>query len=92
MLLVLTILLLVHLDLDTVQLLIRQNLLNASMLLPVRVKAIGLASILKQLLSVITNPKHRVMIGLDNITAIQIALEWKQGQLLLPEQVEALKR
>ena len=28
----------------------------------------------------------------DNIAAIQIALEWKQGQLLLPEQVEALKR
>ncbi|MBC7511075.1 MAG: hypothetical protein H7320_20360 [Ferruginibacter sp.] len=47
---------------------------------------------IKQLLSVITNPKHRVMIGLDNITAIRIALEWKQGQLLLPEQVEALKR
>ncbi|HUZ57808.1 MAG TPA: helicase-related protein [Hanamia sp.] len=28
----------------------------------------------------------------DNIAAIQIALEWKQGQSLLPEQVEALKR
>ena len=28
----------------------------------------------------------------DNIVAIHIALEWKQGQLLLPEQVEALKR
>ena len=28
----------------------------------------------------------------DNIAAIQIALKWKQGQLLLPEQVEALKR
>jgi hypothetical protein len=28
----------------------------------------------------------------DNIAAIQIALEWKQGQLHLPEQVEALKR
>src|SRR5665213_2912037 len=28
----------------------------------------------------------------DNIAAIQIALEWKQGQTLLPEQVEALKR
>lgn len=28
----------------------------------------------------------------DNIAAIQIALEWKQGQLLLPEEVEALKR
>ena len=28
----------------------------------------------------------------DNIAAIQIALEWKQGQLLLSEQVEALKR
>lgn len=27
----------------------------------------------------------------DNIDAIRIALEWKQGQLLLPEQVEALK-
>ena len=46
---------------------------------------------IKQLLSVITNPKHRVMIGLDNITAIRIALEWKQGQLLLPEQVEAIE-
>ena len=32
------------------------------------------------------------MIGLDNITAIQIALEWEQGQLFLPKQVEALKR
>ena len=28
----------------------------------------------------------------DNIAAVQIALEWKQGQSLLPEQVEALKR
>jgi hypothetical protein len=28
----------------------------------------------------------------DNIAAIKIALEWKQGQILLPEQVEALKR
>jgi len=28
----------------------------------------------------------------DNIAAIQIALEWKQGKSLLPEQVEALKR
>ena len=28
----------------------------------------------------------------DNIAAIQIAVKWKQGQLLLPEQVEALKR
>jgi len=28
----------------------------------------------------------------DNIAAIRIALEWKQGQSLLPEQVEALKR
>ncbi|MEO9146426.1 MAG: hypothetical protein ABI237_12830, partial [Ginsengibacter sp.] len=28
----------------------------------------------------------------DNIAAIEIALEWKQGQSLLPEQVEALKR
>jgi hypothetical protein len=28
----------------------------------------------------------------DNIAAIQIALEWKQGQVLLPVQVEALKR
>ena len=28
----------------------------------------------------------------DNIAAIGIALKWKQGQLLLPEQVEALKR
>lgn len=28
----------------------------------------------------------------DNIAAIQIALEWKQGQSLLPIQIEALKR
>ena len=28
----------------------------------------------------------------DNIAAIQIALEWNQGQLLLSDQVEALKR
>ena len=28
----------------------------------------------------------------DNIAAIGIALKWKQGQLLLPEQVKALKR
>jgi hypothetical protein len=28
----------------------------------------------------------------DNIAAIKIALEWKQGQMLLPKQVEALKR
>jgi N12 class adenine-specific DNA methylase len=28
----------------------------------------------------------------DNIAAIRIALEWKQGQMLLPKQVEALKR
>ncbi|MEO6731307.1 MAG: hypothetical protein ABIN01_08815 [Ferruginibacter sp.] len=27
-----------------------------------------------------------------NIAAVQIAFEWKQGQMLLPEQVEALKR
>ena len=47
---------------------------------------------IKQFLSVITNPKYRVMIGLNNITAIQIALEWEQGQLFLPKQVEALKR
>ena len=32
------------------------------------------------------------MIGLDNITAIQIALEWEQGQLFLLKQVEALNR
>ena len=28
----------------------------------------------------------------DNIAAIRIAVEWKEGQSLLPEQVEALKR
>ena len=28
----------------------------------------------------------------DNIEAIRIALEWQRGQMLLPEQVEALKR
>ena len=28
----------------------------------------------------------------DNLAAIRIALEWKKGQMLLPEQVEALKR
>jgi hypothetical protein len=28
----------------------------------------------------------------DNIAAIKIALEWKQGQMLLPKQVETLKR
>ena len=28
----------------------------------------------------------------DNLAAIRIALEWKEGQMLLPEQVEALKR
>jgi len=28
----------------------------------------------------------------DNIEAIRIALEWQKGQMLLPEQVEALKR
>lgn len=28
----------------------------------------------------------------DNLAAIRIALEWKEGQMLLPEKVEALKR
>ncbi len=28
----------------------------------------------------------------DNIEAIRIAIEWKQEQSLLPEQVEALKK
>ena len=27
----------------------------------------------------------------DNLAAIRIALEWKEGQMLLPEEVEALK-
>jgi len=35
------------------------------------------------------NSQHKLK---DNIAAIRIALEWKQGQTLLPEQVEALKR
>ena len=35
------------------------------------------------------NSQHKLK---DNIAAIRIALEWKQGQSLLPEQVEALKR
>src|ERR1035437_613199 len=35
------------------------------------------------------NSQHKLR---DNIAAIRIALEWKQGQSLLPEQVEALKR
>ncbi len=35
------------------------------------------------------NSQHKLR---DNIAAIRIALEWRQGQLLLPEQVETLKR
>ena len=27
----------------------------------------------------------------DNLAAIRIALEWKEGQMLLPKEVEALK-
>ncbi len=35
------------------------------------------------------NPQQKLS---DNTTAIRIALEWKQAQLLLPHEVEALKR